>query len=69
MALANCAPNECVQVQSAYEAGDYDTARDIYIRMFPVNEAVTATYGVAGLKHVCNVLGYKGGRSESAASG
>lgn len=65
MALANCSPNECVKVQSAFEAGDEKTAREIYLRMFPVNAAVTATYGVAGLKYVCDVLGYKGGHVRS----
>lgn len=61
MALANCAPNECVQVQEAFEKGDDALAREIYLRMFPVNGAVTGTYGVSGLKYACDKLGYKGG--------
>jgi 4-hydroxy-2-oxoglutarate aldolase len=61
MALANCAPDECAEVQKCFDDGDHDRARDIYERMFPVNTAVTATYGVAGLKYACNLLGYEGG--------
>ncbi len=61
MALANCAPDECSEVQKCFDDGDHDRARQIYERMFPVNTAVTATYGVAGLKYACNLLGYEGG--------
>lgn len=61
LALANSNPNECVQVQESFECGDWNKARDIYQRMFPVNGAVTATYGIAGLKYVCDKLGYAGG--------
>lgn len=61
MALANCAPNECTEVQKNFEEGNHDRAREIYMRMFPVNNAVTTAYGVAGLKYACNLLGYEGG--------
>jgi len=61
MALANCAPNQCARVQEAFEQGDHETARKTYLRMFPVNTAVTATYGVAGLKYAADLLGYEGG--------
>ena len=33
----------------------------MYMRLFPVNTAVTATYGVAGLKYAADLLGYTGG--------
>ncbi len=65
MALANCAPNECIQIQQAFEAGDDALARETYLRMFPVNVAVTATYGISGLKHACSMLGYSGGEVRS----
>jgi 4-hydroxy-2-oxoglutarate aldolase len=65
MALANCAPYECIHVQKAYEAGNNALAREIYLRMFPVNAAVTSTYGIAGLKHSCNKLGFRGGEVRS----
>jgi 4-hydroxy-2-oxoglutarate aldolase len=61
MALANCAPGACVKVQQAYDAGDPETARKIYERVFPVNTAVTATYGIAGLKYASELTGYSGG--------
>lgn len=61
MALANCLPSECALVQEKFESGNYVESRDLYTRIFPVNTAVTATYGIAGLKYVCDLLGYKGG--------
>jgi len=64
-ALANLAPNECSEIQEAYEAADLETARATYMRMFPVNTAVTATYGVAGLKYAADLMGYQGGTVRS----
>lgn len=61
MALANCSPNECIEVQKYYENGDWEKAREIYERMYPVNKAVTGTYGIAGLKYACDLLGFEGG--------
>lgn len=60
-ASANCVPNECALVQEAYDENDFEKAKEIYVRIFPVNAAVTATFGIAGLKYVSDVLGYKGG--------
>lgn len=61
MALANCAPNECAKVQKLYDVGRFEEAKEEYLRLFPVNAAVTNTYGVAGLKYACTMLGYEGG--------
>jgi len=61
MALANCCPVECVEVQTLFDAGKYQESLDLYKRMWPVNDAVTAKFGVAGLKYACNQLGYGGG--------
>lgn len=61
LALANCCPNECAEVQEAFEKGNWEEARNIYLRMLPVNTAVTDRYGIAGLKYACDLLGFKGG--------
>jgi len=60
-AVANCTPNECSAIQTAFDKGDHETARALYFRIFPVNNAVTATYGIAGLKYASDVMGYQGG--------
>src|SRR5690554_4385178 len=56
MALANCCPVECIEVQKEFEAGNLDKAREIYERVFPINSAVTGKYGIAGLKYACDLL-------------
>ncbi|MCB0596898.1 MAG: dihydrodipicolinate synthase family protein [Lewinellaceae bacterium] len=61
MALANCAPAECVRVQELFDKGQKTEAEAFYRRLFPVNQAVTAAYGVAGLKYACTLRGYRGG--------
>lgn len=61
MALANCSPKECIEIQEAYEKGNIGYSRQTYERMFLVNKAVTGTYGIAGLKQACDLLGFNGG--------
>ncbi len=60
-ALANVAPQECVNIFDRIKAGDLEAARDLQLRMIPVNQAVTAVYGVPGLKAAMDMLGYFGG--------
>lgn len=60
-ALANCAPNQCSEVQRLFDTGELDKAQELQQRIVPVNTAVTATYGVAGLKYATTLMGYEGG--------
>ena len=61
MALANCAPKECVEIQKAFDKGDNERSKELYLKMFPVNTAVTGEFGIAGLKYACELVGYEGG--------
>ena len=61
LALANIAPEICVKIHEAVKSGDYETAKQLQLKMIPVNQAVTATYGVPGLKAAMDMLGYFGG--------
>ncbi len=65
MALANCAPKECIDVLKHYQNGEQQKAKELYTRLLPLNVAVTATYGVAGLKYAAEMLGYVGGSVRS----
>jgi 4-hydroxy-2-oxoglutarate aldolase len=60
-ALANVAPEACVKIFSLVKAGDMDAARELQLKMIPVNQAVTAIYGVPGLKAAMDMCGYFGG--------
>lgn len=68
LALANIAPNECIQIQKLIEKGSLKEALDIQNRMIPVNKAVTAKYGVPGLKYAMDLLGYFGGEPRAPLS-
>lgn len=61
LALANCCPGECIEVQKEFEVGNLEIARELYERVFPLNTAVTGKYGIAGLKYACDLLGFEGG--------
>ncbi len=60
-ALANVAPQQCVAILDLVKAGDLDASRQLQLKMLPVNQAVTAVYGVPGLKKAMDMLGYFGG--------
>lgn len=61
LALANVAPDVCVRIFNSVNTGDYKTARRLQLRMLALNRAVTATFGVSGLKVALDMLGYFGG--------
>jgi 4-hydroxy-2-oxoglutarate aldolase len=61
MALANILPAECVEIQSLVNEGKWNEAENLYRTLFPINHAITVTFGVAGLKYAADLLGYKGG--------
>ena len=61
LALANVAPEECVSIMSLVEAGDLARARELQARLLPLNHAVTAAHGVAGLKRAMDLRGSRGG--------
>jgi len=61
LALANVTPETCVKIHGLVQAGDFEAARQIQLKMIPVNKAVTATFGIAGLKTALDLLGYFGG--------
>ena len=60
-ALANSNPNELSKIQELFEKGDNAGALALFRKMFVLNTAVTATYGIPGLKYAASLLGYEGG--------
>jgi 4-hydroxy-2-oxoglutarate aldolase len=62
LALANIAPAECIKIFDLFNEGKLIEAEKIQSRLHAVNKAITATYGVAGLKASMGLLGYFGGQ-------
>lgn len=65
LALANIAPDQCVQLQELVEAGNHERASALQKKLIPVNKAVTSKFGVPGLKAALDILGYFGGEPRS----
>ena len=61
MALANLAAEPLARLLAAVKVGDLDTARQLQGRLLEPNLAVTARFGVAGLKAALDVQGLYGG--------
>lgn len=61
LALANIAAEECVDLCDLFQEGAVSDARSLQQKLLPVNQAVTVTYGIAGLKFAHDILGMKGG--------
>ena len=61
LALANIFPNECVRVQTLFDAGKIREARDLQMNLIDSNSAVTARWGIPGLKAAMEMIGLYGG--------
>jgi 4-hydroxy-2-oxoglutarate aldolase len=61
LALANIAPQQCCDILEFTRQGKYEDARQLQLRMIAPNTAVTARFGVPGLKAAMDMLGMVGG--------
>jgi 4-hydroxy-2-oxoglutarate aldolase len=61
LALANIFPNECARLQSLFEAGKHEEARQLQMTIIDSNNAVTGGWGIPGLKAAMDMVGLYGG--------
>jgi 4-hydroxy-2-oxoglutarate aldolase len=61
LALANIAPDQCIQIYTLMREKNFEKALELQNKMIPVNRAVTSKFGVAGLKTAMDLIGYFGG--------
>jgi 4-hydroxy-2-oxoglutarate aldolase len=61
LALANVASKQSLDIQRLFQAGRLEEAAELQRRMVPVNAAVTARFGIAGLKAALDMLHFYGG--------
>lgn len=61
LALANIAPNNCVKICNLVQENKFEEARELQLKMIPINKVITTTYGISGLKAALDMLGYFGG--------
>lgn len=61
LAVANIMPNDCTRLVALFHAGRLDEARALQHKLLEPNNAVTAKWGIPGLKAALEYLGYFGG--------
>ena len=61
LALANVAPEQCLEMYHLFQKREIDRGRELHLRLLPENPAIPGGGGVGGLKAALDMLGYYGG--------
>jgi len=61
LAVANVAPDECVQIFDLFKEKNFDGAKELQYRLTPLAKGVTMKHGIGGLKIAMDLRGYFGG--------
>jgi 4-hydroxy-2-oxoglutarate aldolase len=61
LALANIAPQHCLDIYRAFSDGDFNRARNLQQEIISLNAAVTRNWGVPALKAAMDHMGMYGG--------
>jgi len=62
ISLANVVPEACAELYELFTQGMYERARDLSAVLTRLNQAISGTWGVAGVKAAMELVGLKGGR-------
>ncbi len=65
LAMAAAVPDLCVRLYALYVGNRLRDARDLQLRLVPLNKVLTQTLGIPAIKYALDVLGYFGGRPRS----
>jgi 4-hydroxy-2-oxoglutarate aldolase len=61
VSLGNAFPHKCCELYDRYQEGDMEGALKVHYILFRLNQAVSGSFGVAGVKYAMEVAGYHGG--------
>ncbi|MCG6878986.1 MAG: dihydrodipicolinate synthase family protein [Deltaproteobacteria bacterium] len=61
VSLGNAFPHKCCDLYDLYQKGDMEGALKTHYLLFRLNQAVSGSFGVAGVKYAMDVAGYHGG--------
>jgi 4-hydroxy-2-oxoglutarate aldolase len=61
LALANIAPQICIDIFRFIDVGNLKAARELQLKVLRLNQLTTAVHGIGGLKFALDQLGYFGG--------
>jgi 4-hydroxy-2-oxoglutarate aldolase len=63
VAIACALPAFTCEVYEAFRTGDWKSAAELQKRLSPPAEAVTAVFGIPGLKYAMTLMGFFGGEA------
>ena len=61
VSLANAFPEPCCRLYETFVSDDMTSARELHYRLFRLNQAVSGSFGVAGVKYAMELGGFYGG--------
>ena len=61
LAIAGVAPAQCAELYKLHLEGKMDDALKLQLDLAPLNKAVVQIFGIPGLKHSLDMVGYYGG--------
>jgi len=62
VSLANALPEPCAQLYELFVAGRFEEAKALHFKLARLNQAVSGTAGVAGVKAAMEIAGFRGGQ-------
>jgi len=62
LSLANIVPNRCAELYDLFLQGNYDRARELSNGLIRLNQIISGTWGVGGVKTAMDLIGLRGGR-------
>jgi 4-hydroxy-2-oxoglutarate aldolase len=62
LSLANVVPDACTELYDLFVRGMYDRARELSAGLIRLNQAISGTWSVAGVKAAMDLVGFRGGR-------
>jgi 4-hydroxy-2-oxoglutarate aldolase len=61
VSLANAFPTPCCELFEKCRAGDIEGARSLHYLLFQLNQSISGSFGVAGVKYAMDIGGFYGG--------
>ena len=61
LSTANAMPEVCCKIYNLFQQGDYEQAKDLHLRLSRLNQSISGSWGVSGVKAAMDICGYKGG--------
>jgi 4-hydroxy-2-oxoglutarate aldolase len=61
LSIANSMPEVCCDLYKLFQKGDYVKAKELHFKISRLNQSISGSWGVAGVKAAMDILGFKGG--------